>query len=102
MQDTFVNPVLLSGLAITEKGKAAILHWSSGVSHLLDCKINIWITLKLYFKLLSSLDSIDTDRGHDYYIDYHQKCFTVMVIVNYQERVDRCMDGWNDGQMDDQ
>ena len=25
-----------------------------------------------------------------------------MVIVNYQEKVDRCMDGWHDGQMDDQ
>lgn len=44
MQYTFVNPVLLSGLEITEKGKAAILQWSSGVSHLLDYKINIWIT----------------------------------------------------------
>lgn len=36
---------------------------------------------------------IDTDRGHDCYIDYHQKCFTAMVIVSYQEKVDRCMDG---------
>ena len=45
---------------------------------------------------------IDTDRDHDCYINYHQKCFTAMVIVSYQEKVDRCMDGWNDGQMDDQ